>query len=321
MRTKWIFLALKLVIAGITMVILVKTVNFQNIYIAFKNPLNSHFIRIAFFLLIPNLIIQCFRWHYLITLVQPDISPLESIGSFFGGMVVGFVTPGRIGEVGRSLYIKHGDHLQVVGLVFIEKFYSFITVVMGGIWGMVFIFGYLFHFAALLFWPLAVVGFLISFAALALALHPEWIRSFLYNISMILPAREKMRRFIMCLDQFHFRQARFYLLLTIAFYVIYIIQFCFLSLGFSSIAWPKAMIASTATIFTKTLLPISVADLGIREGAAVYYFMKFQVTKVAAFNSSLLLFAINVLLPTFIGLFFIPQMGWKDNGASDPHGS
>ena len=70
--------------------------------------------------------------------------------------------------------------------------------------------------------------------------------------------------------------------------------------------------ATTSTILTKTLLPISLADLGIREGAAVFFFSKLQVGKVAAFNGSLLLFAVNVLLPTFLGLFLLPRLGWKE---------
>ena len=313
MRTRRIFLFLKILIAAVTMFILLKTVDFREIYGAFRNPLNTPFIWIACLLLIPNIIIQCYRWYYMLGIVRPDISIFEAISSFFGGLVVGFVTPGRIGEVGRSLYIKQGDHLQIVGLVFIEKFYSLLTVVMGGIWGMVFMFGYLYHFTAYIFLPLIVVGLIISFISLAVALHPQWIRTFLYNVSVILPARDKMQRLITCFDQFKVKQSKIYLSFTILFYLIYIFQFSFLGLAFSAITWPKALIASTATIFTKTLLPISFADLGVREGAAVYYFTKFQVDKVAAFNSSMLLFAINVLLPTFIGFFFIPRLGWKDN--------
>lgn len=313
MTTKRIFLVLKIVIAVITMYILLKTVRFMEIYTALKNPLDSTHIWIACLLVLPNIIIQCARWHYMLSIVRPDISLFETISSFFGGLVVGFVTPGRIGEVGRSLYIKKGDHLQIVGLVFIEKFYSFLTVVMGGVWGMVFMFSYLFHFAAFITWPLVVVGFLTSMITLTVTLHPQWIRSFLYNISVILPARDKLQRLIHCFDQFKLKQARIYLFYTIFFYLIYIFQFSFLGLAFSNINWPKSLIASTATIFTKTLLPISFGDLGVREGAAVYYFTKFHVDKVAAFNSSMLLFAINVVLPTVFGLFFIPRLGWKES--------
>jgi len=312
MTTKRLFFLLKIVIALITMFILLKTVHFKEIYSAIRNPLNPSYIWIACILVLPNIFIQCSRWYYMLGLVRPDISMFETISSFFGGLVVGFVTPGRIGEVGRSLYIKRGDHLQIVGLVFIEKFYSFLTVVMGGIWGMVFMFGYLFHFAPFIMWPLVVVGFLTSLVALAIALHPQWIRSFLYNISVLLPARDKLQRLMNCFDQFKVKQARIYLVYTIIFYLIYIFQFSFLGLAFSDVVWPKAMIASTATIFTKTLLPISFADLGVREGAAVYYYMKFHVDKVAAFNSSMLLFAINVVLPTLLGIFFIPRLGWKE---------
>ncbi|HEX9934008.1 MAG TPA: hypothetical protein VGB38_02325, partial [bacterium] len=61
-----------------------------------------------------------------------------------------------------------------------------------------------------------------------------------------------------------------------------------------------------------TLIPFSIGDLGIREGAAVFFFLRFHVDKVTAFNSSLLLFAINIVFPTLLGLLFLPKMAIKN---------
>ena len=96
-------------------------------------------------------------------------------------------------------------------------------------------------------------------------------------------------------------------------YLVYIIQFCFLALAFQEVPVIALTASTTSTLFAKTLLPISVADLGIREGAAIYFLSQFQIEKVTAFNSSILLFTINVFIPTCIGFFFLLKLTWEEN--------
>jgi len=311
MKKRWILFFIKLTIAIVAMAILVKTVNFREIDSAFQNPQNPVFILLAVFLVFPNVFLQLYRWHYLLRLLRQDISLMESISSFFGGMVVGFVTPGRIGEVGRSLFLKNVNRLQSVGLVFIDKLYSFLTILVGGIWGLFSLLVYHFNYGAFIFWPLFTVAFLVTLSGLIIVINPQVIRTFLYNLSLLLPYRDKMKQIISCIDSFQKKQAIFFLILSFLLYFVYILQFCLLAFAFQKLPWTTAVTATTSTIFAKTLFPVSLADLGIREGASVYFFLKFHVEKVTAFNSALLLFAINVLIPTLIGLFFLPKLNWS----------
>jgi uncharacterized protein (TIRG00374 family) len=289
-----------------------RSVNVREIGRVLSNPDRPVYLVVAVVLLIPNLIIQWLRWHLLLRLDNPGIPASESAVSLFGGMVSGFVTPGRIGEVGRTLFLRNTDPLQAVGLVVIDKLYAFFPVLVGGLWGIVLMLSYLFRYATFLFWPLSVSAFFVSFTALLFVLHPSWIRAVLYNLSILMPAREKIQRLIHCIDRFESGQARIQLSLSCLLYCVYIVQFCLLAFAFEAIPWTTALTATTSTIFVKTILPLSIGDLGIREGASVYFFMKFNVQKATAFNSSLLLFAVNVLLPTLIGLIFIPRMGWSN---------
>ncbi len=311
MKKKWVVLFLKLVITVTVMLIVAGKVDFKEIYTAFRNPQNPLFIFLAVILLFPNLFIQWYRWHFLLKLVQKDVPVSESISSFFGGLVAGFVTPGRIGELGRSLFLRQIDRLQAIGLLIIDKFYAFIVILTGGLWGIILLICYLFNYSTFMMIPLATAGVIIGLACVIVGLHPGWMRTFLYHISIFLPARDKMKQLISCMDHFTRADARKFFIYTIVFYCIFIVQFCLLAFAFQKISWTTALTATTATILAKTLLPISLADLGIREGAAMFFFLKFHVEKVTAFNSSILLFAINILIPTFIGLFFLPRLTWK----------
>ena len=298
------------------MAVLIRTVHLKEIAQALRDPARPLYIIAAGLLVFPNLFLQWYRWHFLLRLINPAVTALESAGSLFGGMVAGFVTPGRIGEVSRTLFIEHEDRLQAFGMIMLDKIYAFCPVFIGGAWGIMLLLGYLFRYATFLVFPLIFISVLVSFLFVYIALHPSLIRTFLYNLSILLPIRDKVKRLIGCVDRFKTRQARTLFFLSILLYGTYIFQFCLLAQAFQAIPWTTALTATTSTILVKTLLPISLGDLGIREGASMYFFMKFQVLKVTAFNSSLLLFVINVLFPTFIGLLFIPKMSWKNKEKS-----
>ncbi|MFO7890719.1 MAG: lysylphosphatidylglycerol synthase transmembrane domain-containing protein [bacterium] len=316
-RRRLLFFILRILIALFVLYFVIIKVSFLDIYYALVNPLRPGLIILSLFLLIPNLLLQWHRWHYLLKLIKPGIDYKNSFASLMGGMVVGFVTPGRLGEMGRPLFLMDIDRLQAAGMVFLDKFYSFITILVGGIWGLTFIIFYQFNYRSLILYPLLLISLIITVIGLLICIYPSGIRKMLYNISLIFPNRDKLKRFITCMDNFNNKQARIFLFLSFLMYGIYILQFCFLSLAFQRMHFSTAVSSTIATIFTKTLLPVSFADLGIREGAAVYFFVKFGIQKVTAFNSSILLFAINVLLPTCIGFLFLPRLGKNDRKSAD----
>ena len=56
-------------------------------------------------------------------------------------------------------------------------------------------------------------------------------------------------------------------------------------------------------MFTKTIIPpISFGELGIREGASVFFITKMGETASVGFNSSIFLFMINLVIPAVIGV-------------------
>jgi uncharacterized membrane protein YbhN (UPF0104 family) len=310
-RIRWWLQALKIILSAVILFLLVQKVDYRAIREAFSAPERPVFIVWGAILLIPNMLIQWYRWHVLLRLVQPDLGGLESLGSWLGGMVTAFITPGRIGEMGRSLFLSKVDRLSSLGLLVIDKLYTSLTIVWGGLWAVTIFIGRVFAFDTFLFWPLAVVVAAIQILTFMLALHPEWVRNALYHLTVLFPSKDKMRNIIAGMDRFQKAEAVPFLALSGVLYVVYILQFCLFAMAFMPVKLGTALIATASTIFAKMLLPISFADLGIREGAAVFFFTRLGVDKVAAFNGSILIFAFNVLLPTLIGVAFLPRMSWK----------
>lgn len=315
MKKTWLFLIFKFLVAFIAMTLLFTRLDVKEIRLALQNPAHPAYIWISLLLLVPNLILQWYRWHFLLRSIEPTVRVVESAGSLFGGVLMGFITPGRIGELGRSLFLKKTDRWQAFGMAFIDKLYSLVVILVGGIWGISLFVSYKFDYATFIVWPVFAIAFIVTTAGIAVTLHPQWIRMLLYNLSLMLPRRDRMKRLIESLDRISKKKARTLLVFSALLYTIYILQFCLLANAFQTVPWMTALIATTSTFFTKTLLPISLADLGIREGAAVFFFQHYEIAKVTAFNSSILLFSINVLIPTFFGFLFL-LISWKNTSYS-----
>jgi uncharacterized membrane protein YbhN (UPF0104 family) len=64
--------------------------------------------------------------------------------------------------------------------------------------------------------------------------------------------------------------------------------------------------AGNLMMFAKTMIPpISLGELGIREGASVFFITQLGETASTGFNASIFLFFINVLIPSLIGMILL----------------
>jgi uncharacterized membrane protein YbhN (UPF0104 family) len=61
-------------------------------------------------------------------------------------------------------------------------------------------------------------------------------------------------------------------------------------------------------MFFKSVVNISISDIGIREASTVYFFTLLGVPAAAALNAAGLMFAINVIFPSIVGALFWPKL-------------
>jgi len=289
---------LKLAIASLLLFVLIHNIKIENIQSALKHA-NFAFISLAGLLIIPNLIVQTLKWHYLLKLCKPNATHFEAAKSLLAGFTLGFITPGRIGEFGRAIFVKDCNRLQVLGLTMVDKLFSIsIVFLMGTI-------------ALFLFWGVKLRSELIGlwlaialaalFLVASLVLFPDRLRNILDKIKLRLPFKEKSDLLLSGLDNFRRRQAVRLLGLNFIFYIIFVTQFYFLLSAFETIQWIDGYLVVASTTVAKSLLPISFGDLGIRETAAIYFVSQIGVQASTAFNASIFMFLINIVLPSSIG--------------------
>ena len=293
---------IKLLIAVLVMVMLVKRVHTREIFNAFHSA-KLEFIFIALLLLIPNIYLQFYKWRFLVRLLKPAVSNTETMQSLLAGFTFGFITPGRIGEFGRAFFIKNCSWVKLLGIAAIDKLFSIAVVIFWGAIGLMYFAGrQLFLFTLI---PFIIFTLIALFVIYYILFHPELIKGFLYSLNIILPFREKIKLLMSSLDNFHRREALYLFVLNICFNFIYLLQFYLLIISFESAPIIPSFLALASAMLVKSMLPISVGDLGIRESAAVFFMKKIGLLESSAFNASILLFAINLLIPSLIGLVLV----------------
>ncbi|MCR4439386.1 MAG: lysylphosphatidylglycerol synthase transmembrane domain-containing protein [bacterium] len=310
-RRRVLFIA-KLLVALLVMTVLVRRIQPVRIGQALGNARLGYF-GVALALSVLNLYLQFCKWRYLVRLIKPEVSLRELLASLFAGFTLGFITPGRVGEFGRVVFVKDRPWVTLLGFALLDKLYAAAILYLGGTASL------LLFLAArlrqpLVLWPLVLFAAVVLFLLYYFVFHPEAMRTLLYSINITLPFREKIKQLIATFDYFGRRQAWVLLGLCAGFYVVYIAQFCILTLAFEPVRVLAGVQAATATLFVKTLVPISLGDLGVRERAAVEFFSYVHVQDTTAFNASLMLFVINVLLPSLFGLGFILREKLSNGG-------
>ncbi|MBM3326085.1 MAG: flippase-like domain-containing protein [Calditrichaeota bacterium] len=302
------FFYLKIVIGLALLGLISWMVDPQNILSALAD-VRVAFVAWAAALMPVNIALQEYKWRYLVRLVKPEVKAGQTLGSLLGGMTFGIVTPGRLGEYGRTLLIPDTPALKLVGLTVIDKFYNLgLTAALG--------------LAALFTLPwareflgggYAYKGTLIAIAALDLtllyfALDPRPVRSLIYAVQLLLPKGDKVAQIAGGIDRFTSRQAVVVLLVTMLHYAVFLLQYFILLNGFTALNFIFSARGAAATLFLKSSLPIAIGDLGVDQIVAVQFFSQFNVPAEAAFNASLLLFALNVLIPALAGVIFVGRL-------------
>jgi uncharacterized protein (TIRG00374 family) len=265
-------------------------------------------VLLSLVLVIPNLALRGFKWGYLLRRVKPQASVSEILNTLLVGFTFAVVTPGQVGEFGRAFFISGRPRLELIGLSFIDKWFNLMAIVLGGTLGLLLLPGLVLGGNAYLFVSCCVLVTIFWVVLILIIASPRWIRDLLYAINVMLPYRDKIKVLLSGLDPIYQRHSLTLGALGLMHYAVYLLQFYLLVLSFQAVSLFDAFRASSATFFVKAALPISIGGLGVGETASVGFFRIFGVSSVAAFNASVMLFSMNILLPALIGLVILLKL-------------
>ncbi|MDL2261993.1 flippase-like domain-containing protein [Bacteroidales bacterium OttesenSCG-928-I21] len=278
--------------------------NFKYYFIDLKNY-HYFLLLIIFFLMFLNWSFESLKWKFLIKSLE-NISFFNSFKAIWVGITVGTVTPNRIGEFGgRILFLKKQNRTKAVSLTLYGDLSQFIVTIVLGIAGFYFI------TSNVLFANSEIKQFeqlIVLFSALAIILA----LFFYFNINFCFQKLNKIKKIKKLAQKFTPDQISFEIkiksiLLSMFRYAIFSSQFYFAMQFFGiEISFLNSLIATSSIYLSLNIIPnIPFAEIGLRASFAVIFLGLFTDKITAIVLASLLIYAINIALPTIIGGIFL----------------
>jgi len=302
-----IIFAVKILIAAGLLIYLSSSIEYGKILSAIENA-NQLLIGFAFLLSFANIYLQYSKWRLTCEQVLQEKKKSKLLTSLFYGFSAGTITPLRVGEYfGRAIVFKNKSLIQVTVATLIDKFFPLMIVAFIGSVTSILFFYFYFNTSIYLTLSLFIVLFtLFYFFAMLLLSRRFWNSIFFSRIKKITRFQSVIEKLqvLKSLDRIYFYRMT---IISLLFYFCFLLQLAILVSAFShNYNFINYIWAGNLIMFAKTVIPpISLGELGIREGASVYFLTQFGETASTAFNASIFLFIINLLIPALVGLVLL----------------
>jgi uncharacterized protein (TIRG00374 family) len=212
------------------------------------------------------------------------------------GNALGLVTPMRAGDLGRALYFSKGDRPKIVALTVMDRLIDLTIVFILAVLGSLIVIN--------TFFGLFII--LLSLISIFILYYPAWILNIFIRITPVSYVREKLVRLLDMVEILSRRRTLIALILSLTAFLTIIIEFYYLISAFSKVGWiPICLVTPLITL--STIIPVSIMGLGVREGLSIALFSLFGVSANAALSAAFLLFLINNVSISIIGVHFFSK--------------
>lgn len=249
------------------------------------------------------------KWRIMVRPFYPNLNLVPAIIAVFAGMAAGVFTPNRIGEyAGRILFLKKGKRIEAIVATFVDRICQLSMTLLGGILAMLGVIIWLDKqlLDSIFSDPVARTIFIIL--SISLTVFILLLTVFSKTFARILPVKWNKRSWIrktrFAIQNLDLKLVSKVLLLSAFRYLVFSSQYVFLMYAFYYTGSPIEAYLMVAMIFLgKSVLPVmGLLELGVRESVALLVMTAFAVTELTALGSTLMLYLINILLPTLLGV-------------------
>ena len=285
-------------------IILAKT-DLNGILVNIKNVKFSYLVFAALFSF-PAIFVKSYCWNYLKKRQNINYSLKDSFLMYGVGLYIGSVTPGRVGEVSRALYLKKDGYSfgkSMVSLV-IDRFFDVIFLLVFLLFGLLFFFE---SFNKQILFFLVIIMLLILF--FFMNLKSNLIKSLLKKLFYIIVSNKhqkswkvNLQDFIDDIEIYKFRNYLVVFFLTAFSWLFSYIQIFITAKSIGIVNVPFLYLSVIFTIISFiNLIPISILGIGTRETALIFFLSPFLILKeqIIVFSSLIL---VMYLFNTLIGL-------------------
>lgn len=274
--------------------ILENQIRISNISISLANLTVSSWIGLILvaFLMPINWFIEAIKWKFLLKPIL-NISASKSLEAILSGLTFGFVSPRSIGDYfGRAIFVNRSDRINAIFPTIIGRMSQLVPTLVGGSLGAIFLLGKITQVTWISLWGLLLlISVLIIF--IIFSAERKYIKVNLFRQGM------------MNYNFIDYLKVLFYSFLR---YAVFSFQFLLVLKIFGAEGSLLLLFAGITWIFlAKSIMPSFnfLSDLGIREFSAILFFEAFDLPLEPVLIGSIIIWLINILFPSIIGLFAI----------------
>ena len=250
-------------------------------------------LTIIVFGMLVNWFLEAVKWRILVHKII-EISNLKAFKAILNGLAFGIFTPMRVGDIiARIGHLNTENKSKAFGSVFVARNSQFTTnVVLGSI--------------SVLFFPFVGTAKIVVVLPIIVVLVQY------FNVKIVVKIVRKanfLSNYIKYIDVIHdysFSELLGTLLVSMIRYLVILMQYYLMfklyniDLDFQSI-----LVASSITLFIKTILPIVTmfGDFGVREAVAIFIFNFYGINSIDVLLVTSSIWLINIITPSVLGAF------------------
>jgi len=303
-KNKWFF---RLIGIAIFAFILIYKIDLKETLFVFYR-LDFFYFFLAIIIMVIASTIKPFRWQYILKTLNINYSFWNTYKLYFVGLFMGVITPGRIGEAGKILYLRKDHHPLDKSLIsiIIDRLADVLFLITFGFVGLFFFFSF---FKTLIFSIafFAIIGIILFL----LIIKNKGAKIILKKaIFFLTPAKYKQKieksflKFIKILKLYKFKNYfSIFFITTLCWLPSYAaVYFLAKSVGITEASFFYLAISITITSLI-TILPISISGIGTREASLLLLLAPLGILPEQIISFSLLIFFANFVVMPLIGLY------------------
>jgi uncharacterized membrane protein YbhN (UPF0104 family) len=269
-----------------------------------KSPLP---LFVVLFLMLLNWFVESLKWKYLINKLE-TVSVWLSFKAIFLGITVSIFTPNRIGEFGGRIFcLTNADRIKAVISTMLGNLSQLLATVLFGCLAICY---FLFNFNNLLGFDytsirllLLLLNVFLFFGSLFLYLNASYLTIVLNKI----PFLKKYIDYLKVFSYYSRKELLNILFFSMFRYSIFTFQFYLLLHFFDvEVSFTSSAAMSALTFFTMSIIPtIAITELFARGSVAILFYGLLSDNLIGITMAASSLWAINLVLPAIIGVFFV----------------
>jgi len=285
----------------------VEQISFDAILLKITN--NYLIIFLVVIMMLLNWFLEALKWRFLIAKVE-KISFKRSVRAIFSGITVSAFTPNRVGEYGGRVFcLDKADRIQAVLITVIGSMAQLLTTIIFGSIGLLYLpsyksdFSLFFDNVSFAYPVLAFILIVLNVLLVLLFLNASVITNVLSKIYFL----NRFEKYNAVFSFYSFEDLLKVFAYSVARYAVFTTQFFILLELFEvPILYTDAIILIMIMLFVISVIPtIAITEIGVRGSVAVFLFGLISANTIGILSATFLLWVINLLIPSLIGVAFI----------------